>query len=128
MPWLMQIDSSGSVLKSWEVRDVSSVFGRGDDTTLTIDDPEMSRRHFEIKLIGTSHVLTDLNSSNGTWVNGRKVTHSYLKSGDRIHAGKSIFQFQVGTATMLGFVEQVTGQAFKDELKKLYDDVEPKKL
>jgi len=127
MPWLTRIDSSGSVLQSWEVRNEPVVFGRGDGITATIDDEEMSRRHFEIKFVNDSHVLTDLKSSNGTWVNGRKATHSYLKSGDRIQAGKSQFQFQIGTSTMLGFVEKAAGTTFKDELKKMYDAVEKKK-
>lgn len=127
MPWLTRLDATGTVVQSWEVRDTPVVFGRSDEITATIDDDEMSRRHFEIKFVNGSHVLTDLNSSNGTWVNGRKVMHSYLKSGDNIQAGHTHFRFQIGTTTMLGYVEQEAGTTFKSEIRKIYDDVEKKK-
>jgi two-component system, cell cycle response regulator len=120
MPWLSQLDAGGNVSKSWELGHEPVVFGRGDDAQVKIDDDEMSRRHFEIKFLNDTHVLTDLNSSNGTWHNGRRVSHAYLKTSDQVAAGKTRFVYQVGTSTMLGFVENAYGTTFKDELKQIY--------
>ncbi len=121
MPWLTRVDSTGKVVQSWELSKLPMIFGRGDDVAVTIDDHQMSRHHFDIKWANDSHILTDLNSTNGTWVNGRKVMHSYLKSGDEIRAGQTQFRYQIGTATMLGMVQQAAGATFKDEIKKIYN-------
>jgi pSer/pThr/pTyr-binding forkhead associated (FHA) protein len=123
MPWLTQLDANGNVTKSWELGQNSVVFGRGDDAQVKVDDNEMSRHHFEIKFVNDSHVVHDLNSSNGTWHNGRRVTHAYLKTGDQVQAGQSRFTYQVGTSTLMGFV----GSSFKDELKQIYSGAQKKK-
>jgi len=127
MPWLSRLDKDGIVQQSWELGKEPLVFGRGDDAGVVIDDHEISRHHFEIKFVGDAHVLNDLHSTNGTWVNGRKVMHSYLKSEDKVRAGQTQFRYQVGTATLLGFVEQSAHTTFKHELHKIYDDAESKK-
>ena len=124
MPWLVQVGPSGTVLRSWELGKRPVTFGRGDDVDAKIEDHEMSRHHFHIDFVNDVHVLTDDNSTNGTWVNGRRATHSYLKSEDRIRAGGAQFLYQVGTSTMLGMAEKAVGGTFKDELKKIYDGVE----
>jgi pSer/pThr/pTyr-binding forkhead associated (FHA) protein len=124
MPWLTRVDSTGKIVQSWELGKTPVVFGRGDDVTVMIDDQQMSRRHFEIKFVNDSHILTDQNSTNGTWVNGRKVMHSYLKSGDQILAGQTHFRYQIGTATMLDMVQHAAGSTFKDEIKKIYKDAD----
>lgn len=121
MPWLSRLDATGTVVQSWELGKEPVVFGRGEESNVPIDDDKMSRRHFEVKFVNDTHILTDLNSTNGTWVNGRKVMHSYLKTEDRVRAGETHFRYQIGTSTMLGFVEKAAGTTFRDELKKMYD-------
>ena len=120
MPWLSQLDATGIVKKSWELGKEPVVFGRDDDVQVQIDDHQMSRRHFEVKLVGDSHVLHDLNSTNGTWHNGSRVIHAYLKANDRIQAGNTFFTYQVGTSTFLGILEHAAGTTIRDELKDIY--------
>ena len=127
MPWIARHDSAGNILQSWELGNDPLVFGRGEDVGATVADDQMSRKHFEIRFVNDSHIITDQGSTNGTWVNGRKVMHAYLKSNDRILAGESKFRYQVGTSTMLGFVEKEAGTTFKGELQKMYKDVDSKK-
>ena len=53
------------------------------------DDAGISRLHFAIKCDADTARILDLNSSNGTWVNGRQVKGAVLKEGDEITAGGS---------------------------------------
>jgi len=63
--------------------------GRDADNHLVIDDPLVSRHHALIRLLsGNQYYVTDLGSSNGTFLNGRLVTvPALLKSGDEIQIG-----------------------------------------
>jgi pSer/pThr/pTyr-binding forkhead associated (FHA) protein len=125
MPWLLRLDPTGKTsVQSWEIGKNPMVIGRADGIDITIEDDEMSRRHFEIKPASGSYVLTDLNSTNGTWVNGKRVQHSYLQSGDKIQVGHTQLMYQTGTSTMLGFVEEVAGTTFKQELNRIYKRVD----
>jgi hypothetical protein len=54
-------------------------------------DPLMSRLHFSIECGADTGRIQDLNSSNGTWVNGRRVSDAVLKEGDEIRAGEMTF-------------------------------------
>jgi pSer/pThr/pTyr-binding forkhead associated (FHA) protein len=121
MPWLVKLNSDGHAAQSWELSKDPVVFGRNEEAQIQIDDDQMSRRHFEIKFVNDSHILTDLNSTNGTWHNGRRITHAYLKSEDQVRAGQTKFLYQVGTSTMIGMVEKAAGTTLKDELKKIYE-------
>jgi len=62
----------------------SMVFGRSSSCDIQINDAHMSRRHAEINLKGGVLRLVDLQSSNGTCVNGQTVGEQVLKSGDKI--------------------------------------------
>jgi pSer/pThr/pTyr-binding forkhead associated (FHA) protein len=60
--------------------------GRG-DCDLILDDRLTSRRHAEIKMLGDQLVIVDLASTNGTMVNGEKVTMQSLIPNDLISIG-----------------------------------------
>lgn len=55
------------------------------------DDPRISSVHFELRWDGHQAVIRDLNSSNGTRVNGQPVTEHVLSSGDLLVAGETQF-------------------------------------
>jgi hypothetical protein len=69
--------------------------GRGTDTDIRIDDPGVSRHHCEI-VLGTDIVLRDLNSTNGTWVNGERVGELVLTEGTAIQLGGTTLVFRSG--------------------------------
>ncbi len=66
--------------------------GRSPECALSIDDPTISRQHFEIVWTGENFGLTDLGSSNGTLVNEQRVADVKLSGGERIQAGDIEFQ------------------------------------
>ena len=61
----------------------------------SFDDPEMSQRHLRIEFTrGRFHAI-DLDSTNGTRVNGTGVSSAELAHGDRIQAGAHVFQILI---------------------------------
>ena len=67
--------------------------GREAGNFVQLDDNEVSRRHAEIRRIGETFVVGDLKSSNGTWLNSRKVERAELSSGDQIQVGRTILVY-----------------------------------
>ncbi len=78
-----------------------TTLGRHPNNTLRLVDREVSKEHASIEKVGGGFLLRDLNSSNGTFVNGRKVRELRLRDGDEIALGNSrlIFQSGDGVAT-----------------------------
>ncbi|MEM6954507.1 MAG: GGDEF domain-containing protein [Myxococcota bacterium] len=68
--------------------------GRGGDASIVLTDTEISRRHAIFHVQGNEVRVEDLNSTNGTFVNGDQVNEQTLRDGDKI---------QVGTTTILKF-------------------------
>ena len=67
-------------------------------TDITIDDPEVSRKHCLIKVFGDRIVIIDLDSTNGTYVDGKKVKTADLGVSERFSIGNSVFELAVKKA------------------------------
>ncbi len=74
--------------------------GRSHENTVVLDDPRVSRRHIEIRVIGGNFVLFDLNSSGGTYINGHKINQGMLYPGDLISLAGVNMVFTRDTRTM----------------------------
>ncbi|HPW45335.1 MAG TPA: FHA domain-containing protein [bacterium] len=70
-------------------------FGRAESNTVTLRDSKCSRQHAQIQQHGNEFVVEDLNSSNGTFVNGERVSEHVLSNGDEIQIGDTLMQFQI---------------------------------
>ena len=72
-----------------ELPDIS--IGRDTSNTIAINDAEISRKHAKLTLHGSAFVIQDLGSTNGTFVNGMRVTSTQvLNAGDTISFGETI--------------------------------------
>jgi hypothetical protein len=69
-------------------------FGRRPESTVQLADPNVSRNHAEIRPHGNGWVLVDLGSTNGTRVNGVRVSSHELAEGDEIAFGNTIVAFE----------------------------------
>ncbi len=58
--------------------------GRRIENTLVVDDPRVSRTHAQLRAINSRYIIFDLNSTGGTFVNGKRVNQSILYPGDVI--------------------------------------------
>lgn len=89
--------ADGKVVHSSEFVKDKIVLGRVLSADLRIDDPRVSRIHALIEVKGNSIVITDLASSHGTFVNGKKVLEEKLNFGDTIRLGFSDLKIEKGT-------------------------------
>jgi two-component system, NtrC family, response regulator GlrR len=69
------------------------VVGTDADCDLRLADAAVSRRQFEVRLTPGGHVLRDLESTNGTVVEGMRVVEAYLRRGARIEVGRTTLRF-----------------------------------
>jgi pSer/pThr/pTyr-binding forkhead associated (FHA) protein len=69
--------------------------GRESSTDIRLDDPFVSRHHCVIRNEGDRHLIEDLNSANGNFVDGERVKASPLKEDSLIQIGASLFLFRL---------------------------------
>jgi hypothetical protein len=69
------------------------LIGRSRECDVQLADPNVSRRHAELRQEGASYWIVDLDSTNGIEVNGRKLKRSKLESGDRVTLGSTELVF-----------------------------------
>ena len=67
--------------------------GRSPKTDLRLSDNKVSRRHCQIEDQGNHHVIVDLDSANGTVVNGDRIKKAVLKEGDFIRLGFTMLKY-----------------------------------
>lgn len=77
-----------------------TTLGRDNSADIVVDDPGVSRRHSEVRVTTDGpHLVTsirDLNSTNGTFVNGERITSQRLHDGDRVTIGRTSAIFRAG--------------------------------
>jgi pSer/pThr/pTyr-binding forkhead associated (FHA) protein len=89
-------EHEGQVIKDYPFPKGSITIGRRKENTIVFTNPEVSSSHARIDKIGPDYILTDLQSTNGTYVNALKVLSHRLSHGDRISIGKNVLLF-IGT-------------------------------
>lgn len=73
--------------------------GRHEDNDIILADPQVSRHHAEISMQGGRWVVRDVNSANGTFVNGQQIQEPHiLHHGDLVRIGKSSFRVEIPAA------------------------------
>jgi hypothetical protein len=70
------------------------VLGRSKDCDIRLADPNVSRRHAELRQEGSAYWLIDLDSTNGSQVNGHRTARAKLESGDTITVGSTDLVFE----------------------------------
>ena len=90
-PWAALVSGE----RRFALDEAVAVVGRTKDCAVAIlDDPSVSRRHAEIRLDGSEFWIVDLGSTNGTEVNGKRVSRLRLGNGDRITVGQTTLTFE----------------------------------
>src|SRR3954468_1031609 len=80
--------TEGFAGRTYELNVEKTTVGRVEDNAFQIAEPSVSSHHAEIVLRGNDVVIKDLNSTNGTFINGEKVTESVLKPGQTLKFGQ----------------------------------------
>ena len=99
-----------------------TVVGRAEKADLRIIDDGISREHTRVLRDGTTIVIEDLGSTNGTYCNGTRITRHVLSEGDKIMIGTStILKFTFHDQIDEVFQQQLTESALRDPLTKTYN-------
>jgi len=77
-----------------ELVDEAITIGRGPDNTIVVNDPSISTHHAQLLLEGDTYRVKDLDSTNGTRVNGKPVTETVLRFDDRIRFGAAEARYE----------------------------------
>jgi pSer/pThr/pTyr-binding forkhead associated (FHA) protein len=80
--------SAGMTGRTQELKVEKTTIGRVEDNTFQIAEPSVSSHHCEVLLRGNDVVVRDLNSTNGTFINGEKVAESAIKPGQILRLGQ----------------------------------------
>jgi DNA-binding winged helix-turn-helix (wHTH) protein len=97
--------------REFQLPDGEHVAGRDADANIWLDSLKVSRRHARVVISGVEAVIEDLESKNGTFVRGVRISApTELEAGDRIRIGEFSLTFHVARVTMSTETE-VAGRA-----------------
>lgn len=88
----------------------SITVGRGQDCEVRIDDPMASRHHCRLERLGNEVFLVDLDSRNGTWIEGNQVDRLPVTASDVIRIGSTTLKITGGLADRLASMESTQTQ------------------
>jgi pSer/pThr/pTyr-binding forkhead associated (FHA) protein len=80
--------NQGMTGRTFELNVERTTVGRVEDNTFQIADPSVSSHHAEILLRGPEVLIRDIGSTNGTFINGDKITEAVLQSGQTLRFGQ----------------------------------------
>jgi hypothetical protein len=96
--WVLRVTSGPSPGASFQVAD-GAVLGRAKAAAIHLDVKSVSRRHAELHQRAAGWAISDLGSSNGTWVNGTRVrSATALKPSDQVQVGEVVMLVETGLA------------------------------
>ena len=89
------IQNQGMTGRACELNTDRTTIGRVEDNTFQIADASVSSHHCEVHLRGSEVFIRDLNSTNGSYINGEKVTEQVLKPGQTLRLGQVELKLEV---------------------------------
>src|ERR1043166_2843900 len=90
--------SAGMTGRTHELKVDKTTIGRVEDNTFQIAEPSVSSHHCEVLLRGSDVVVKDLNSTNGSFINGEKIAESVLKPGQILRLGQIEMRLETESA------------------------------
>ena len=121
MAILLTLDGPNAGKKYLLTRD--SVLGRSYESDIYLSDLNVSRSHARILVEGESHVLEDLGSGNGTYVNDQKVGRYVLQDDDVIRVGGCSFRYEEAKKKKSWYPEVLTVVADGQAVKSMVESV-----
>jgi diguanylate cyclase (GGDEF)-like protein len=103
------------------LKDQPLVIGRGETCDVRINDGSVSRRHASVHPEDGGYAVTDLGSTNGTWVNNVAVEEAPLQDGDYLRVGNRIYRFFMGGSVEAEYHEEIYKLAIMDALTQTHN-------
>jgi pSer/pThr/pTyr-binding forkhead associated (FHA) protein len=90
--------SAGMTGRTHDLKVDKTTIGRVEDNTFQIAEPSVSSHHCEILVKGSDVLVKDLNSTNGSYINGEKISESVLKPGQILRLGQIEMRLETDSA------------------------------
>jgi diguanylate cyclase (GGDEF)-like protein len=100
---------------------VPLIVGRGDQCDIHVNDNSVSRRHALVQASQGGWAVTDLGSTNGTFLNDVPVSTSVLKDGDYVRVGNCIYRFLTGGNVEAQYHEEIYRLTIIDGLTETHN-------
>jgi len=97
------------------------VLGRDDNCDVSVNDDSVSRRHACITPSPQGHVVMDMQSTNGTFVNDQRITQQLLKDGDYLRIGNGIYRYLAGGNIEAEYHEEIYRLTIVDALTDIHN-------
>ncbi len=107
--------------RRFSIKDEALMMGRSPDCDIQLTDDCVSRMHCRVIAAKDGVVVSDLDSTNGTYVNGTAVAARPLRDGDRVKVGRSIFKFLTGDNIEHAYHEEIYRLKTTDGLTSAYN-------
>ncbi|MBK9070482.1 MAG: GGDEF domain-containing protein [Myxococcales bacterium] len=107
--------------RRFSLTDKELAMGRLARSQIQIDSEAVSRKHCKVVSAGGAHVLRDLDSTNGTYVNDQRVKEHILADGDIIKVGRCIFKFLASGNIENAYHEEIYRMSSVDGLTQIFN-------
>ena len=84
--------------QQWLLTEPVTVIGRGSEADIVVHDPGVSRRHLELRITPQGVIATDLGSTNGSYVEGHRISAATLLDGNELTIGRTHLLFWTSSA------------------------------
>lgn len=84
--------------QQWLLTEPVTVIGRGSEADIVVHDPGVSRRHLELRITPQGIIATDLGSTNGSYVEGHRISAATLLDGNELTIGRTHLLFWTSSA------------------------------
>lgn len=120
---LVHIYPTGSTMGTrYTIAEKPLLLGRGEDCDVRIPDHSVSRKHARIELSSDAMNITDLGSTNGTFVNDRMIQGTVsLRDGDYLRVGNCIYRFLAGGNVEAEYHEEIYRLTIIDALTQTHN-------
>jgi two-component system, cell cycle response regulator len=118
---LVRVDATNSG-QVYTLAGTAFSLGRHPDNAVCIDDQGLSRYHAKIVMHSERYWIEDLGSSNGTYLNGRRVTSCELANGDTVQFGPRVsFRFSVASEDEERVLKQLYEASVRDPMTRVFN-------
>ena len=105
--------------RKYELKGKEANIGRDQSNQIVVNSDPVSRHHARLTLEAGKRMISDLQSTNGTYVNNEPILSHFLENGDQVKIGDTIFKYLVGNDVESGYHEEIYQMTIKDGLTEI---------
>jgi diguanylate cyclase (GGDEF)-like protein len=107
--------------RQYALKGSNASIGRDSSNDIVVDNDSASRRHARLTVEAGQRLITDLQSTNGSYVNNKPILTHFLQNGDQVKIGDTIFKYIIGSDVESAYHEELYQMTIKDGLTGIYN-------